>query len=69
LTPLQQSRLFDRGNGLPDQAARVEDPTGFGLLVAKAFMDRMHGRLWSENIPGRGACFMFRLPYHPPKET
>lgn len=69
LTPLLQSRLFDRGSGPTIQAAQAEDPTGFGLLVAKAFMDRMHGRLWSESIPGRGACFMFRLPYHPPKET
>ena len=66
LTPLMQARLFERGD-VPGSPPPVEEhPTGYGLMVAKAFIDRMGGRLWSESEPGKGACFSFRLPYQPP---
>ena len=63
LTPLEQARLFHRGS--PASTSGNAAP-GFGLTVAKEFVDRMGGRLWVESEPGRGACFFFRLPYHPP---
>jgi NtrC-family two-component system sensor histidine kinase KinB len=63
LTPLEQARLFQpamwsAGMG-GDEAAR------YGLTIAKAFVDRMGGRMWSESEPGKGACLSFRLPYRP----
>jgi signal transduction histidine kinase len=62
LTPLTQATIFERGRvGQPPLGD--EQPTGHGLLVAKAFVDRMGGRLWSESEAGKGACFSFRLPY------
>jgi signal transduction histidine kinase len=63
LTPLQQAHLFDRGarTGVGSEAA----PISYGLIIAKEFVDRMRGKLWSDSEPGRGACFSFRLPYHP----
>ena len=64
LTPVQQAHLFDRGA----RKARVVPDAGsigYGLIIAKEFVDRMGGRLWSDSEPGRGACFSFRLPYHP----
>ena len=68
LTPLAQARLFQRGD--PDDpidgGASAFMPNGQGLLVAKAFVDRMRGRLWSESEPDKGAWFSFRLPYAPP---
>ena len=69
LTPLMQVRVFDRGDSGPAHSHRKHvnnHPGGYGLMVAKAFIDRMHGRLWSESEPGKGACFTFRLPYQPP---
>ena len=68
LTPLMQARAFERSElpGHPPPAS--EHPSGYGLLVAKAFIDRMNGRLWSESEPGKGACFSFRLPYQPPPQ-
>ena len=69
LTPLMQARVFERGasgrNGTSTHPA--DHVHGYGLTVAKAFIDRMHGRLWSESEPGKGACFTFRLPYQPPE--
>jgi K+-sensing histidine kinase KdpD len=58
-------RIFERGAvpGYPPPSA--EHPSGYGLLVAKAFIDRMNGRLWSESQPGKGACFSFWIPYQP----
>ena len=65
LTPLAQVRIFERGPvpGYPAPARSI--PSGYGLLVAKAFIDRMNGRLWSESEPGKGACFSFWIPYQP----
>jgi len=62
-TPLEQVRLFN-------QAVAPEAPTtpggdAFGLRIAKDFVDRMGGRLWLDSEHGRGACFSFRVPYHP----
>lgn len=64
ITPLIQARIFERGEVPGHPPPATEHPTGYGLLVAKAFIDRMNGRLWSDSQPGEGACFSFRLPYH-----
>lgn len=66
LTPLMQARIFERGEVPGHPPPKSEHPTGYGLLVAKAFIDRMNGKLWSESEPGKGAIFSFRLPYRPP---
>jgi len=65
LTPLMQAQLFERGAVPGDRTPGDGHPVGYGLLVAKAFIDRMGGRMWSDSEPGKGACFSFRLPYQP----
>jgi len=65
LTPLAQVRIFERGPVTGYPAPSTEHPSGYGLLVAKAFIDRMNGGLWSESQPGKGACFSFWIPYQP----
>jgi signal transduction histidine kinase len=57
-------RQFDRG--VVSEPAHDDDErlSGYGLTIAKHFVDRMGGRLWSETNLERGACFSFRLPYH-----
>jgi signal transduction histidine kinase len=64
LTPLLQARLFERGEVPGHPFPGTDHPSGYGLLVAKAFIERMNGRLWSESEPGKGACFSFWIPYH-----
>jgi signal transduction histidine kinase len=67
LTFLEQARLF-QPNIVPDPTATPsEKSTGYGIKIAKGLIDRMGGRLWAESEEGRGACFFFRLPYHPPE--
>jgi signal transduction histidine kinase len=65
LTPAEQVHLFERGARRRDGLSANPSSAGYGLAIAKEFVDRMGGRLWSDNEPGRGACFSFRLPYHP----
>ena len=62
LSAAEQARLFQRS---PRSGVRANGQSpGFGLAIAREFVERMEGRLWVESEPGRGACFFFRLPYH-----
>ena len=65
LTPAEQVHLFERGARRRDGLSTNPASAGYGLAIAKEFVDRMGGRLWSDSEPERGACFSFRLPYHP----
>jgi signal transduction histidine kinase len=64
LNEAEQGRQFERGAGSEPEPGDDDRLTGFGLTIAKHFIDRMSGRLWSETNLERGACFSFRLPYH-----
>lgn len=37
------------------------DGAGLGLSICRQIVDRMQGRIWAENNPGRGATFSFDL--------
>jgi len=63
LTPLEQAQLFHPSTAGQGTAAGAPGH-GYGLSIAKEFVDRMGGRLWTESLPGEGASFSFRLPYH-----
>lgn len=67
-------RVEDNGPGVPeDQAARVFDPyfttksegTGLGLAIVKKIILQHHGRIFLQQNPGRGACFVIELPLCP----
>jgi signal transduction histidine kinase len=68
LTLLQQARLFEHAESPTSMPMEGEASLGHGLAIAKDLVDRMSGRLWAENEPGRGARFFFRLPYQMVKE-
>jgi two-component system, sensor histidine kinase LadS len=57
-----QARLFQRGVRLTPQPTGGEPSTGYGLAVAKEFIDRLGGTIWCESVLGQGACFAIRLP-------
>ena len=66
-----EARIRDDGPGV--DADRVDvifepfvhgagpDGAGLGLSICRQIVDRMGGRIWAENNPGRGATFAFDL--------
>jgi signal transduction histidine kinase/CheY-like chemotaxis protein len=66
-----EARVRDDGPGV--DAERVDvifepfvhgsgpDGAGLGLSICRQIVDRMDGRIWAENNPGRGATFAFDL--------
>jgi two-component system, sensor histidine kinase len=66
-----EARVRDDGPGV--DPARVDaifepfvhgsgpDGAGLGLAICRQIVDRMDGRIWAENNPGRGATFAFDL--------
>jgi signal transduction histidine kinase len=57
-----QARLFQKGVTLSGVPTGGEPSAGFGLAVAKEFIERMDGAIWCDSESGRGARFFFRLP-------
>jgi len=68
LNPDDQARLYQKGVTLSAVPTADEPSNGFGLALAKEFIDRMGGTLWCESEPGHGARFSFRLPAHEGRE-
>ena len=66
-----EARVRDDGAGIdPERVDAIFEPfvhgsgqegTGLGLAICRQLIDRMGGRLWAENNPGRGATFAFDL--------
>ena len=66
-----QARVRDDGPGVaPDRVDVIFEPfvhgsgpdgAGLGLAICRQIMDRLDGRIWAENNPGRGATFAFDI--------
>jgi signal transduction histidine kinase/CheY-like chemotaxis protein len=66
-----EARVRDDGAGIaPERVDAIFEPfvhgsgqegTGLGLAICRQLIDRMGGRIWAENNPGRGATFAFDL--------
>ncbi|WP_371682896.1 response regulator [Brevundimonas sp. MF30-B] len=66
-----QARVRDDGPGVAaDRIDTIFEPfvheagpdgAGLGLAICRQIIDRMGGRIWAENNPGRGATFAFDL--------
>jgi CheY-like chemotaxis protein/anti-sigma regulatory factor (Ser/Thr protein kinase) len=66
-----EARIRDDGPGVDaDRVDQIFEPfvhglgqdgAGLGLSICRQIIDRMDGRIWAENNPGRGATFAFDL--------
>lgn len=66
-----EARVRDDGPGVDSDRVDVifepfvhgsgPDGAGLGLSICRQIVDRMDGRIWAENNPGRGATFAFDL--------
>lgn len=76
-------RVSDTGAGIPEnERARVFDRfaqgeqsllmsrggTGLGLAIAKAYVEKMGGRIWFDSRVGQGSNFYFTIPFKPAGE-
>jgi signal transduction histidine kinase len=62
LSQADQAKLFRRGVQLTPKPTGGEPSAGYGLAVAKEFVERLGGTIWCDSVLGQGACFSFRLP-------
>jgi len=58
-----KERIFERFYRLDDSRARETGGTGLGLSIAKEVISLHNGKLYVEDNPGGGSCFVMRFPY------
>ena len=51
--------VFERFYRGEKSRSRATGGAGLGLAIAKGIVEAHHGRIWAENVAGRGACFTF----------
>ncbi|PQJ10465.1 histidine kinase [Flavipsychrobacter stenotrophus] len=55
--------IFDKFFQAKNQTIQKPEGSGLGLAISKRIMDMHNGRIWVESEPGKGANFIFGLPY------
>jgi signal transduction histidine kinase len=58
IPPGCEETIFDRYN----RSSERRDSTGLGLYISRSIVAAHGGRIHAENVPGRGARFVVRLP-------
>jgi len=61
LSAEDQQKLFGKFARLTAKPTGGEQSTGLGLSIVKKLVEAMHGRVWCESEPGRGATFLVEL--------
>ena len=62
LSSEDQARLFLPGVRLGPVPSAGESSSGYGLAIAKRFVEQLGGEIRCESAPGQGATFSFWLP-------
>ena len=58
----ERERIFEKFYRLDPQQTRGVGGSGLGLYICRELVERMHGRLEVESVPGRGSRFTVALP-------
>jgi signal transduction histidine kinase len=62
IPPEQSSKIFERFHQVDKEKGREPGGIGLGLSIARALAEQNGGTIEVESTPGRGACFLLRLP-------
>ena len=62
LSRVEQERLFQPGARLSPVPSGGETSSGYGLAIARHFMDLLGGEITCASTPGQGTTFSFWLP-------
>ena len=58
----EQKRIFEKFYRLDPDHRRGIGGSGLGLYICRELVRSMHGRIWVDSDPGKGAAFTFELP-------
>ncbi len=58
----EQKRIFEKFYRLDPDHRRGIGGSGLGLYICRELVHSMHGRIWVDSDPGKGATFTFELP-------
>jgi PAS domain S-box-containing protein len=60
--PQFRARIFEKFSQADGSDRRAQGGTGLGLYITRMFVERMHGRVGVESVPGEGAIFKVEFP-------
>jgi signal transduction histidine kinase len=55
--------IFNRFSQVENSIQRRHGGNGLGLAIAKAYVDKLGGKIWVESQLGKGSEFYFKLPF------
>jgi len=62
--PLEHhNKVFSRFYQVDNTLNRNYEGTGLGLVISKAYVELLGGKIWLTSKPGKGSVFYFTIPY------
>lgn len=65
----EQEFVFDRFRQADERYSRKYEGAGLGLPIAKAFIEKLGGKIWVESQKDKGTAMHFNIPYVPVEKT
>lgn len=60
--PQDRKRIFEKFHRLDSEDSKETYGYGLGLYICRRLVEAMHGKIWVESQPGKGATFKIALP-------
>ncbi|MFW6019702.1 MAG: response regulator [Bacteroidales bacterium] len=63
IDPRDHNIIFEPFRQAEVEAGAIQEGSGLGLSIVKAYIELMNGEIWLESTPGVGSVFYFTIPY------